>query len=364
MHKWLVLKAFEYLYGIFCAHLLTCHIFSFLRKSQIENVFLKMSVSILMPFRNTAPWIEETIDSVLIQSIEDWELIAIDDHSTDASSQLIEKYRHPKIKILKNEGSGIIPALQTGLKNATGTFITRMDADDVMPPKKLEQLRDLLLNSNPRTIATGHVKYFGENEISSGYLSYQNWINDRCSNEDHYDHIFRECVVASPNWMVRKNVIIDDQIFDHLKYPEDYDMTFRWMQKGFQIVSANAVTHLWREHPTRTSRNSEVYDQESFFELKLQWFLKLHPEISSLAVFGADRKGKLTVKHLEEDYQIHWYDIAFEQFKSPIMGYEIKDPRNCSEDFAVIAVYPKNLEMLEKFLEEKGFVIGKNAWYL
>lgn len=317
-----------------------------------------------MPFRNAAPWMEETIQSILKQSVKDWELIAVDDHSTDESQKLIADFKDARIKIIRNDGRGIIPALQTGLKNASGKYITRMDADDLMPQKKLELLRNALLNSNSRTVATGHVRYFSKNGVSKGYVSYQNWLNDRCLKRDHYKHIYRECVIASPNWMTYKEALLEDRIFEQLNYPEDYDMTFHWLRKGYEIITVNEVTHEWREHPTRTSRNSKVYDQVSFFELKLNWFCKMHPEIDTLAIFGADQKGKITVSRLKSIYDIQWYDIDFEKYKTPLMGYPIKDPQTCSVDFALVAVYPKNLEKLEQFLSEKGFVIGKNAWYL
>ncbi len=75
-----------------------------------------MKVSILLPFHNAAPWISETIQSIQAQTHADWELIAIDDFSTDDSHAILEQFAasDSRIQLLKNAVKGIIPALQLG----------------------------------------------------------------------------------------------------------------------------------------------------------------------------------------------------------------------------------------------------------
>lgn len=320
-----------------------------------------MKISIILPFRNAAPWIEETIESILAQSHQDWELLAINDHSTDAAESLIEKYTDPRIHLIRNQGKGIIPALQTGLNAATGTYTTRMDADDLMPTTKLE----LLLHgiNGQRTVSTGKVRYFSNQDVSEGFKKYENWLNERCAINDHFNHVYRECVVASPNWLVATEALREDRIFEQLRYPEDYDMTFLWKKFGYQITPIDAVTHLWREHPDRTSRNSEVYDQASFFELKLRWFAE-NESGKTLGVFGTGVKGKRVVEALKNSYDIHWYDHEFKKFQSPINGISIEDPATCTCDLLLIAVYPENKTRLENLVARLGYLYGKTVWYV
>lgn len=318
----------------------------------------------MLPFKNASDWIEETIESIIKQSYENWELIAIDDHSSDNSIRKIERFKNEKINIFKNTGDGIIPALQLALKESSGEYITRMDADDIMPTDKLEELLKLISTSSERKIATGLVQYFSKDAVSPGYLKYEGWLNDRCKKNDHFNHIYRECIVASPNWLIKKSFLIEDKIFGNLKYPEDYDMTFQWLKHGYKIVSSDQVTHLWREHPERTSRNSDVYQQKSFFQLKLNWFRELNPDINELAVFGAGPKGKLIIETLSPHLKLQWYDLQHQNFNIPILGHTINNPENCTEKFALIAVYPNDLALLEKYLKTLGFVIGSNAWYV
>lgn len=89
-------------------------------------------VSIITPCYNAEKYLEETIQSVLHQTFQDWEWIITDDGSKDNSIQIIEKYNDPRIILIKaekNGGAGY--ARNLSLERATGRFITFLDADDV-----------------------------------------------------------------------------------------------------------------------------------------------------------------------------------------------------------------------------------------
>lgn len=331
-------------------------------------------ISILLPFHNAAPWIKETVLSIQEQSFEDWELIAVNDFSTDDSNSILKELANhdSRIQIHQNSEKGIIPALQLGLSKATGEFLTRMDADDIMPENRLQLMVNKLSSLPSKSIVTGKVKYFSENlgfrepqpSISEGYLSYEAWLNERIDNNDHFQHIYRECVVASPNWMSRTQETKDSYIFSKLNYPEDYDMTFRWMEEGFSIHGISDTTLLWREHPDRTSRNSEIYDQASFFDLKLKWFCKLH-STESIAILGAGSKGKIAAKFLlDGEIDFNWYDLDWKKYGAPVFGKTIQNYDHLKGQKLLVTVYPENKKPLLDFITEKGFEIGRNSWFL
>jgi glycosyltransferase involved in cell wall biosynthesis len=320
-----------------------------------------------MPYKNAGPWIEETIQSILNQTFKDWELIAIDDHSTDDSAEIVKRFgsKDHRIHSIANPGTGIISALQAGLNESHGEFITRMDADDIMPESRLALMLENLESAPPKTIVTGKVRYFGEYEVSEGYRKYEKWLNDRILRQDHYDHIYRECVIASPNWITRKNDLIKYSIFENLEYPEDYSMVFLWFEHGFNIVSIDEITLDWREHPQRTSRNSDIYSQASFFELKMNWFRKFNNlEQHSIGIIGAGSKGKLLMSQLPDESAINWYDLNHKNYNTEVMGHSIKNPDDIDDDLLLIAVYPDNPQTIEQFIKEKGYEIGMNAWFV
>ena len=228
-------------------------------------------ISIITPVKNVQSWINETYQSIYSQTWTDWEWIIVDDHSTDDTLLLLKEIalKDERVIVLKNTTSGIIPALQTAFKQCTGEFITRIDGDDLMTPNRLELMQKKILQETDDCVVTGKVKYFSNGEISEGYLKYEEWLNNLVDNNNHYDHIYRECVVASPNWLMRTATASEIGLFEKINYPEDYDMCFIWMENNLAIRSISEVTLLWREHPKRTSRNSAIYQQQSFFHLKI-----------------------------------------------------------------------------------------------
>ncbi len=97
-------------------------------------------VSIIMPSYNTAPYIKETIQSVLNQTYEDWELLIVDDCSTDNTDEVLSKIHDPRIRIFKNDcNSGAAVSRNRALREAKGQWIAYLDSDDLWMPEKLEK---------------------------------------------------------------------------------------------------------------------------------------------------------------------------------------------------------------------------------
>jgi glycosyltransferase involved in cell wall biosynthesis len=114
-------------------------------------------ISIIMPVKNAGKFLHECLQSVKDQTEVNWELIAVNDNSTDYSKEILQHFAQndARIKVLDNQGSGIISALHTGYQITRGNFIHRMDADDVMPIIKLKVLKQLLLENGKGNVITG-----------------------------------------------------------------------------------------------------------------------------------------------------------------------------------------------------------------
>lgn len=261
----------------------------------------KALVSILVPFKDTAHFLSECLDSILEQSYPYWEVLAVDDHSKDGSFDLVSAYarKDTRIKIFKNMGLGIIPALRVAYSNSSGDFITRMDSDDIMKPKRLQYMVEALISRGTGYLAVGQVKYFSNRGISDGYDRYEKWLNSLTKTATNYLEIYKECVIPSPCWLAFKTDFEACGAFEPYRYPEDYDLTFRFYGHGLKVIPCNEVLHLWRDYDTRTSRTHEHYAQNYFLEIKLHYFLKLdHDTSRPLVVWGAGFKGKSIAKGL------------------------------------------------------------------
>ena len=256
-----------------------------------------------MPYKNTARFLEDCLDSIVEQSYPQWELLAVNDHSTDRSENILQEYasRESRIKLRRNSGHGIIPALRTAYGMSSGDFITRMDSDDVMTPRKLEQLLFGLQSHGAGHVAIGKVKYFSDRGISDGYARYERWINALTERGENYKEIYKECVIPSPCWMVNRGDLDACGGFAPDLYPEDYDLTFRFYEHGLKCIPCSATLHMWRDYDNRTSRTSEHYAQNYFLQIKLHYFLKLdYDSKRPLVIWGAEYKGKTLAKGLIE----------------------------------------------------------------
>ncbi|WP_418513435.1 glycosyltransferase family 2 protein [Corallibacter sp.] len=267
-------------------------------------------ISILTPFKNTQDFLDDCIQSIINQTHNQWELIIIDDHSTDNSYELVKKYADidSRIKLFKNSGNGIIEALRYAFSKSSGDFITRMDSDDIMPQNKLDVLLKNLLHHGKGYVATGLVKYFSKHGISDGYERYEAWLNNLTITGKNYSEIYKECVIASPCWMVHKDDLIACDAFNPNNYPEDYDLAFRFYKKGLKCIPCNEILHYWRDYSYRTSRTHEHYAQNYFLEIKLHYFLELdYDSKRPLTIWGAGFKGKTIAKFLiEKKVPFYW----------------------------------------------------------
>tara|TARA_R110002072_G_scaffold69261_2_gene167994 strand:+ start:1578 stop:2585 length:1008 start_codon:yes stop_codon:yes gene_type:complete len=291
-------------------------------------------ISILIPFKNTEEFIVDCLESIIKQSYTNWELLIVDDNSTDSSFSMVETMaQHDnRIKLFKNSGSGIIDALKLAFNQSTGELITRMDSDDIMRQNKLKILSNNLLTYGKQHVAVGMVNYFSAEGIKAGYKSYEIWLNGLTKNGTNYSEIYKECVIPSPCWMIHREDLISCNAFEPNRYPEDYDLAFRFYKHRYKCIPCDVVLHDWRDYSHRTSRTNEHYAENHFIPLKLDYFLELDykPE-KTLVVWGAGHKGKFIAKSLiEKNMAFEWICDNPKKIGRDIYG-KILSPFNCLE---------------------------------
>ncbi len=131
-----------------------------------------MIMSIIVPAYNAECYIKECIDSVLMQDWEEFELIIIDDGSTDQTAHICELYERQdrRIKVLHKENGGLVSARQVGCNNATGEYIINIDADDFIEEGYLSEIAHAISESNADIIAWNY------------QIAYENGSRIRCRN--------------------------------------------------------------------------------------------------------------------------------------------------------------------------------------
>ncbi len=332
-------------------------------------------ISILLPTYNTAPYLAECLDSILAQTEQDWELIAVNNFSTDASPDILQAYseRDSRIRFFHNDDvmgkTGVSPAMRFAFRQARGPIITRMDSDDIMPPNRLFSMKKMLLENGPGHVATGAVRFFGEDGVGEGFRRYEAWLNELAATGRHFAEIYRENVLPSPCWMAWRSDLVLAAAFEEDTYPEDYDLTFRLRHAGCRIVATAELLHHWRERPDRTSRIDEKYLDNSYLDLKTRWFLRSdHDPARPLVLWGAGRKGKRLAALLRTcgvpfrwvcDQPSKWghvvSGVAMESFE---VLAQLPDAQ------VIIAVAaPNGQGDIQVFLEKYGKVTGRDFWF-
>jgi glycosyltransferase involved in cell wall biosynthesis len=319
-------------------------------------------VSILIPFKNTAHFLTECLESVLQQAYQHWEIIAVDDHSTDDSCRLVDSYviRDHRIRLFKNSGNGIIAALRIAYANSRGVLITRMDSDDIMPVNKLLVLAEKLVIHGPGHLALGQVKYFSIRGISDGYSRYEKWLNGLTSAGSNFCEIYKECPVPSPCWMVFRKDLDKAGAFLPDRYPEDYDLCFRFYEAGLKCLPSNETLHYWRDYDSRTSRTHPHYSQNYFLDIKLSYFLKLeYKRNRPLALWGAGFKGKTIARLLiESGHEFIWLcdnpkKIGKEIYGAPLLHYSELSAYPSAQSIITVANAIAQIE-IRSFLDSMG----------
>lgn len=268
-------------------------------------------VSILMATRDTEPYLRACLDSILAQTFEDWELIAVNDHSVDRTPEILAEYaaKDPRIRVFHSDRPKLTPTLRYGYQFCRGTLINRMDSDDKMPEYKLQTLVDTWQQHGRGTVVAGGTKHFVDSGVvGGGFLRYEKWLNDVARNNSHYEEIYKECVIPSHCWMLHKEDLDAIDGFNPEVYPEDYDLCFRFYRGGLKVVGIDRILHFWRDRSDRISRTWDEYKDNRYFDMKLPYFYEIDRDFNRpLVLWGAGGNGKDMAKRLlERNDTFHW----------------------------------------------------------
>lgn len=289
-------------------------------------------VSIVLPFRNEERFLDESLRSILQQSFSDWELIAIDDHSTDQSVAILQSAAavDARIRLVSNPERGLVPALNHGISVASARLIARMDADDLMTPDRLEVQTRAMENHPRAALVASRVRIFPRHAIRTGYLEYERWQNGIISPDDVALEIFNESPFAHPSVMFRRDIFEEIGGYHDGPFPEDYELWLRMHERGLEMRKCEEVLLQWRERPDRTSRVDRRYDRESFDRLRARYLAedtRLHG-IRPLVIWGAGRRTRQRSNHLlERGFLIEaWIDIDPRKIGRQARGVTVHPP--------------------------------------
>jgi len=209
-------------------------------------------ISVLMAVHNGRRYLAEALDSILAQTMRDFEFIIIDDGSSDGSTEDLKSYaaRDPRIRLSVQENGGLTKTLNVGLKLSRGDFIARMDADDVAHPDRLAK-QACALSSNPQLVILGaKVELISSDGIQLG---------PRGTIRGH-SHIRRRLLIGDgaamvhPVVMFRRQAALDVGGYDE-RFPtgQDLDLFLRLSEIGLVDNLPDTLLY-WRQHEDSVNR--------------------------------------------------------------------------------------------------------------
>jgi glycosyltransferase involved in cell wall biosynthesis len=327
---------------------------------------------VLLPVRNGAACVGDAIQSILSQSFAAFELLVIENGSTDGTWETLQGWerRDARIRLTRLPEPDLVAALNHGLALARGAFIARMDADDVSHPKRLALQLQHLERHGETGLVSCLVRHGGHATAQAGYAAYIDWVNSLRTHEQISLHRFVESPLPHPSVLFRRELTGKLGAWRSGPFPEDYELWLRWLEAGVRMEKVEQVLLDWSDLPGRLSRIDSRYSTRAFFECKApylrRWLATAPIGNRSLLFWGAGRETRVRLRKLQAlgVQAAGWVDVDFRKWGKIITGLPVLSPKQLpprEECFVVSAVSSRGArDEIAQGLESQGFVAGQD----
>jgi glycosyltransferase EpsE len=213
-----------------------------------------VAISVLMSCYNSEKTVQKSIESIISQSFQDYELIIIDDGSKDGTEEILNKYeKEEKIKIFTNKKNiGLTKSLNTLIKISKGKYIARQDADDISLPQRFEKQIDYM-KKHETNIVTARSKIIGENRIIPAFSYYlPNKVVVRYKNPFIHGTL-----------MIEKSLLVKSGGYDeNFYYSQDYKLFYDLVKQGYKIPIIKEVLY---ELNMKNNISSKFSNQQRYY---------------------------------------------------------------------------------------------------
>ena len=328
-------------------------------------------VSVLLPYRDACPHLAAALASIRAQTFADWELLAIDDHSRDASARLLgaAAARDGRIRLLTNPGRGLADALNHAAAHAEGAFLARMDADDIAHRDRLGRQWALLRAWPALDLCGTAVRVFGP-AAAGGRLRYAAWLNRQRWPWQVARARLVECPVAHPTFFMRRAAL--DRLGGYRAFdgPEDYDLVLRLLARGGRVANCPEPLLHWRDTMQRASRTDPRYRPAAFFQLKRAHLLETFLADGAPCVqWGAGIAGKAWLRTWPADRRPEYVvDVAPRRVGQRVHGVPVVPPAALdppgSRRIVVAVGVPGARAQLRAWFAPRGYTEGRDYLFV
>ncbi len=317
-----------------------------------------------MPVRDSAATVRAAAVSILRQTERDLALVCVDDGSTDATAEILERLaaRDRRVRVVRGPGEGIARALNRGLAACDAELVARMDADDVAHPERLA-IQGVALAAEPSLAAVGsRVRLFPGRVVRAGMRRYAAWLNGLTTPDELRRDLFVEAPLVHPATTIRRDALAAAGGWRDGDFPEDYDLWLRLAASGGRLASVPRTLLAWREAPSRLTRTDPRYALARHVALKCR-HLAAGPLAGrqEVALWGAGETGKAFADALRAEgigvalfVEVDRNKIGRQVRGAPVIGYgEVERARGLPLLVAVGA--PGARALIRAELDRVGF---------
>lgn len=329
------------------------------------------ALSVVLPVYNARPTVGAAVASVLASTFADFELVIVDDGSTDGSVEVLRRLAsgEERIRLFERGHCGVAGATNEAVRRARAAWIARMDADDLCLPDRLQWQWDHVMTRGWDG-AGGQVEVVDrDGRPVASWRRYARWVNDHLDPASIAAFRFVECPLVNPTMMARREVW--DLGCRDGPWPEDYDLWLRALNRGFRFGKVARPVLRWIDHPGRLTRNHPRYARESF-DLCRRLHLRNGPlrEARAVDLWGAGQTGKPWLRwlldegiHVRRVLEVSPRKIGLRLRGVPMV--DITDLGAADGTPLIVAVGAEGArERILEHLRPRGFVPGRDAWFV
>jgi len=262
-------------------------------------------ISVVLPVYNCALYIEDAINSILNQTIQDFEIIIIDDCSIDNTVNLVQAINDNRIRlIIKEQNAGLVDSLNIGFKEAKGKYIARMDGDDISLPNRFQKQLEILENNSDIKACGCWLREFG----------YSNKIISHKQNHDEIvSRLLLSCSISLCSAMLERSWVTNFKFDKKRLHVEDYDFWSKLAWTG-KFYNVQEVLYNYRVHKSQVSTLYKPIQIQGDVGIKLFLFKKLQ---YNTEVFSDDMISKILL--LNEPIKIEEFKLFLKWLKKLIV---------------------------------------------
>jgi glycosyltransferase involved in cell wall biosynthesis len=242
------------------------------------------AVSVVMPVRDGMPFVREAIASILGQSLHDFELLVVNDGSTDGTREWIASLDDPRVRLIDAEGRGVVAALNTGVAHARGEFLARHDADDLSHPERLA-VQLAFLRDHPEVDIVGSLSHFIDDRgrpVDTPWVADVRRVHDAaCTPEALRTLLPLTCGIAHGTVFMRTSVVREAGGYrPEFEWAEDYDLWLRLLPRHrFAKIPRPLYWH--RLHDRQVGAQYRDTQLRRTIAAKLDYIQRRWPEIGA-----------------------------------------------------------------------------------